>query len=365
MMRVRALLLGLICATACAAGHAEVRGPSSRGALVRGPIASPVLASPGVRAIGRFDAQDPAGPRFAWSGTGVAVRFQGTELDVRLKAGAGGDTLAVTVDGKPAPQINLRGDKERYPVAVNLHDGDHEVEIVKRTEPRVGEVQLLGFVQPLLDPPPAPARRVELVGDSITAGYGNEGPDQHCRFTPATENATATYGWLAARSLGAEASIVAWSGKTIDEMANFYDRALPTHAESRWDPQAFVPDAVVINLGTNDATRGDAPQPIAQALVKLVDRVRALYPTALVVCCVGSMLTDTYPPGKQTLTRARAGVHLAVDQKRKAGDARVTYLEFPTQDPAIGYGCDYHPSARTHQMMAQRLAAHLKTELGW
>ncbi len=358
MMRTRGLLLGLICATACSAGHAEVRRPSSISA------STGAVFAPGVRPIGRVDVQDPAGPRFAWSGAGLAVRFHGTQLDARIKA-VWGDALQITVDGKPAPTIQLRAEKENYAIVSGLPEGDHEVDLVKRTEARVGEVQLLGFTQPLLDPPPAPPRRIEIVGDSISAGYGNEGPDQHCRFTPQTENATITYGALAAKNLGAEASIVAWSGKTIDEVASLYERALPTRPDNRWDPRGFVPDAVVVNLGTNDVTRGDGQAPFVASLLKLVDRVRAQHANVPVVLCVGSMLTDTYPPGKQTLTRARAGVRAAVDQKRKAGDLRVSYLEFPTQDPGVGYGCDYHPSARTHQMMAERLTQHLKTELGW
>jgi lysophospholipase L1-like esterase len=294
----------------------------------------------------------------------VALRFHGTQLDARLKGG-GGDALQITVDGKPMPPLTLRSDKETYAVAAGLPDGDHEAFLVKRTEARVGEIQLLGFAQPLLAPPAAPPRRVEIVGDSISAGYGNEGPDQRCTFTPATENATLTYGWLAAERVGAEASIVAWSGKTIDEMANLYTRALPSRPTSRWDAQAFVPDAVVINLGTNDLARGDPQPQFVPSLVRLVGRVRAIHPAALIVCCVGSMLTDTYPPGKQALTLGRGYVRAAVEQKNKAGDARVTFLEFPPQDPAIGYGCDYHPSVKTHQQMADRLAAHLQKELGW
>ena len=169
MMRARALLcVGLVTA-ACAAGEADVRRPPG------GPGA-PRSGVPGVRAIGRFDTQDPAGPRFAWSGTGVAIRFRGPQLDARLRGG-GGDSLEVVIDGVPTTAITLQTGKELYPVATGLADSEHEAVLVKRTEARVGEVQLLGFAQPLLPAPPAPERRIEVIGDSITAGYGNEGPN--------------------------------------------------------------------------------------------------------------------------------------------------------------------------------------------
>jgi lysophospholipase L1-like esterase len=284
-----------------------------------------------------------------------------------MKDTSGLDALQIVVDGSPTTTLALSQTKDIYTVASGLSEAEHEVLLVKRTEARVGEVQLLGIMPEgtILPPPPGPARRIELIGDSITAGYGNEGQSEKCHFTPATENAYMTYGALAARSLGAEATIVAWSGKTVDGMAEIYDRSVPTRPESHWDPHAAVPDAVVINLGTNDLTRGDHEQPFMQALGKLVDRVRAQYPKALIVCALGPMLTDNWPAGKQMLSRARVGVRGAVATKNHAGDVRVVYLEFPTHDGGTGYGCDFHPSLRTHQMMADRLTALLRTELRW
>ena len=97
-------------------------------------------------------------------------------------------------------------------LASGLPAGEHLVELYRRTEANQGESQFLGFdfgEGALLAPPPRAERRIELVGDSITAGYGNEGADMSCPFSPDTENHYLTYGALAARQLGAEASTVA------------------------------------------------------------------------------------------------------------------------------------------------------------
>jgi hypothetical protein len=82
-------------------------------------------------------------------------------------------------------------------------------------------------------------RRIEIVGDSITCGYGNEGTDP-CNFSAETENHYLTYGALAARMFGAELSTVAWSGKGVvnnfdndvfEPLPQIYDRLLATEAD--------------------------------------------------------------------------------------------------------------------------------------
>jgi lysophospholipase L1-like esterase len=336
------------------------------------PVAHAASAAPAasVRLIGRFDAHDPAGPRFAWSSSGVAARFRGTRLDARIKdSGQIGNFFEVVLDGRPQSALATTSRKELYTIADGLGDGEHEVLLVKRTEAKVGEVQFLGFVAPtgtsLLPPPPPPARRIEFVGDSITAGYGNEGANERCRFTPQTENAYGTYAARTARNMSADLVTVAWSGKSIDGMSELYGRALPERADSVWDARAWVPDAVVVNLGTNDITRGDQQGQFVASYLKLLERIRLQYPDALIVCTLGPMLTDYYPPGAHALSRARAYVQAAVQSEKRAGDTKVRFLEFPAQDGANGYGCDYHPSAKTHGLMAERLSALLRVELGW
>jgi hypothetical protein len=119
-----------------------------------------------------------------------------------------------------------------------------------------------------LNPQPDTARRIEFVGDSITCGYCNL-----CKQVPPNtpntyeiENFALSWPTLTCRALGATCHTEAWSGRGIirncDEkattlMPEIFDRTratVPADASlgDRWEFSRFVPDVVVINLGTND-----------------------------------------------------------------------------------------------------------------
>jgi len=210
--------------------------------------------------------------------------------------------------------------------------------------------------------------RLEVIGDSISAGYGNEGTNP-CQFTAATENQYLSYEAIAARAVDAELFTEAWSGigmlhsyegSTTDQMPVRYLRTLPERATSAWDFGKFVPEAVVINLGTNDFSKGDPGADFQTAYLKFVSDLRGHYPSARFFLAVGSMLSgDSY-------TKAAAYLKAVIDARASAGDKNLTLLEFGSQDGnADGLGCDYHPSLKTHQKMADKLIAALKADLGW
>jgi lysophospholipase L1-like esterase len=334
------------------------------------PQAAPSLTPPPSRVqfMGRVDVSDPEHPRFAWSGSGVRTRFSGRSLHVHLKD-TGSNVLQVTLDGSPTSVLATNPTREDYEVVTGLADGTHDLLLTKRSEARMGELQFLGFdpESALASPAAGPSRRVELIGDSITAGYGNEGPGVQCNGSMLTlENETLAYGALASRMVSADHVTIAWSGKTIEEMAELYDRTLPSRPTSRWDFTKWTPDAVVINLGTNDFNHGDpGPNAFVRPYLAFVQRVRTLYPRAQILCTLGPMLTDSYPPGAHALTRARAYLTRIVSELRAAGDTKITFLEFASQDFANGLGCDYHPSLKTHRLMADQLALSLREKLGW
>ncbi len=329
--------------------------------------ANVALPPPPVRLVGRFDKTDPEGVRFAWPGSTIVGRFRGTSLRARLKD-EGHNYFQIVIDGAPHAVVQTDAATTTYVIAEHLPDGVHDVAIHKRTEAIVGEVVFQGF-EPgpaLLPPSQGLDRRVEIIGDSISAGYGNEGPAAACPFSPAEQNETMTYGAIAARALGAEHATIAWSGKTIRQMTTLFERTLPARSGSSWDFALWVPQLVVINLGTNDfAVRDPGEANYLRTYTELVGRVRKAYPEALIVCALGPMLSDGYPPGRQNLTRARRYMKSVTASLKTSGDARVELLEWPEQKHSDGLGCGFHPSVTTHKLMAERLVTLAKERLGW
>jgi lysophospholipase L1-like esterase len=118
--------------------------------------------------------------------------------------------------------------------------------------------------------PPRQRRRIEFIGDSITAGYCNT-----CNLFPNATNNYAlqdfSYSWarLTCAAFSADCHTEAWSGRGLMQncdatapvwMPNIVRRAVGSVSENdtfwgvsnKWDLSLFAPDALVINLGTND-----------------------------------------------------------------------------------------------------------------
>ncbi len=325
-----------------------------------------------LRFVGRFDHRDPAGPRCAWSGSALVVHFQGTAFNVCIRE-KGEDLYQVIVDGVPTTQLVTNEHQSVYRVVEGLSDAPHVVELFKRTEPLVGSTQFLGLQlsagATLLPPPPAPTRRIELIGDSITCGYGDEGKDQTQHFSPLTENNYLAYGAVAARALNAEYVCVAWSGRTMwptFTIPEIYDRTLPDDPTSRWDFGQWKPDVVLIDLGTNDFREKVPDQAKWTAAYRaFLKHVRTNYPKAQIYCAIGPMMTDSYPVGMHALSTIRTFITEMLAAEHKAGHAQEHFIEFAQQNAQDGLGADWHPSVKTHQIMADKLCAELRKEMGW
>ena len=335
----------------------------------------------GVRWIGRIDLSSDAGARFAWSGTGLVATVSGTSIAVQLTTSGSSDPVYFqpVIDGTPGPRFAVANGAQTVTLASGLAGGDHAVELYRETEGRYGTSVFGGFTQGTLKaPPPSSGRLIEFVGDSITAGYGDLGSEQHpnygpdpdggCLFSTQTESAYATYGALAARTLGADPSLVAVSGwgmyrdngnSTADVLPAVYADALGLQATPVW-PFQPEPQAVVINLGTNDFATGDPGAAAFEgAYSAFLATVRGKYPDAWIFCTVGPLL---YGAG---LASAQTDIQAVVTGAQTGGDTKVQYLDFGQENTSLGTGCQYHPNVAEHQAMATRLVAALHTALGW
>lgn len=324
---------------------------------------------PQVRYVGRFDFRDQAGPRCAWSASSIALKFQGTGANVKLRDN-GQNRWQIEIDDQPTAALALQNGEHTYAVASGLAPGAHTVRLVRATEAHFGPTQVTGFQLAegaKLLPLTPPTRRLEVIGDSISCGYGNEAASQNEHFSPATENAYRTYGAIAARTLGADYVCVAWSGKKMwpdNTIPELYDRTLPFDPGSKWDFAQWTPNAVLINLSTNDFGRGAPDEAGWIAGYKaFLARLRTVYPKAEIYCATSPMMSDWSPA--KLLSVARRYLTTVVTDLNNAGDKKVHLIEFAPQQMSDGLGADWHPNVKTNEIMAEKLVSTLRQDLGW
>jgi lysophospholipase L1-like esterase len=349
----------------------EKQTPAAGQAEAIAPAALPVKLSakdPNIRYLGRWDTTDPAAPRASWPYSSVTVKFQGTAINGRLK---GGGYYQVVVDGKPAQVLFLKdGNKdgnEVYELAKGLSKGEHVVEVVRRNEgASAPPLVILGFQleqgSKLVPLPPRSERRILVIGDSISCGYGNEALlEEHNPMDK--QNAYLTYGAIAARKLNAEAQIIAWSGRKLfpdHTIVEVYDRALPGQENPKADLAGWAPGVVLIDLGTNDF-RDRKNEPDQQGWINaykgFIQRIRKTAPDSFVFVASGSMgVAPDWDAWARTV----------VADLQQAGDKKIAYLRFAQQDGKNdGLGGDYHPNLKTHAKMAEKLVQEIGNAVGW
>ncbi|MYM67879.1 electron transporter RnfD [Pseudoduganella sp. FT55W] len=321
---------------------------------------------------GRIDFADRTRPVLSWPGTSIEGNFTGSSLAVKLDDQLGKNFFNVFVDGKLAVIEAAQGSKS-YAVFNGLPAGAHHFLITKRTEGEEGGTVFQGLELAdggkLLPPPPRKQRRIEFFGDSITSGMGNESPDDGPDDLRKDKNNYMSYASITARALNAEAHITSQSGIGVMiswfpfTMPDFYDQLSAVgNNDSKWDFKSWTPDVVVVNLFQNDRWLIDREKRLSpmpddaqriQAYRTFVQKIRALYPRAYIVCALGSM--DAVQEG----SKWPGYVRTAVDQMRDGGDQRIDTIVFPWN----GFGG--HPRVKQHQTNAALLTAFIRQKAGW
>ena len=329
-------------------------------------VSTTLPTDPRIVLVGRFDLTDPAAVACQWSACEVRLRVKGPTLVATIDE-AGHDGWQVVVDGKATDVLTPTAGAADYSISLGA-DAVHDVSLVKRTEPFVGTTRFRGFDVPgggLFQARRKP-KLIEVVGDSITCGYGVEGKSQNEHFTPETENATLSYASVAARELDADVRILAWSGRKMwpdNTMPEIFDRVLPTQPAPLASVDEPTPDAVVINLATNDFGRDNpAEKPWTDAYESFIRRVWLGAPAAPVYVTLGSMMTDDYPVGHKALSTARGDLARMIARMH---DSRLHFVEFERQRMEDGIGADWHPNVVTQAKMGDRLAEAMRKDLGW
>ncbi len=322
---------------------------------------------PGIRYIGRVALSDDS-VEFDWANTQIEFRIEAPELSLQFDDGR--NDYNVFVNGELNSVLTTQPGVSRY--SVSLPGGPQTVKITKRTGPNFGAGRFLGLTLPqggqLLGLPEQPAHKIEFIGDSYTVGYGNEGPALDCGGTYRPyENSYFSYAPIAARALNAQSHSIAISGlgavrnygdtntTSPMPMPYYYGRTLMSKADLNWDFDAWVPDAVVIKLGTNDYSTEPSPPAdvFIQGVHDLITAVNAAYGQLPIF-----LLADS------ALANVTANMQTAAQQQQAMGNAQVRYVQV-THPPQSQLGCDWHPMTSGHQAMANELVSKIRPILGW
>ncbi len=330
--------------------------------------------NPALRYSGRVDFTDPKAPQLTWPATRVDLRFTGSSVAITLNDELGKNFYSVFLNENWAqPRVlELMQGSHTYLVADNLPEGEHHLTLFKRTEGEEGATALEAIYLleggELLAPPPAPERRMEIYGDSITSGMGNMADLVDVDDRLADKNSFLSYGAMAARELGAEYRSISQSG--IGIMVSWFDFTMPDFFDqvsavgdndTQWDFSQWTPQVVVINLFQNDSwlveKRLDpVPDDEAriQAYMEFLGEIHQRYPQALIIAALGSMdATQRGSPWPWYIEQAVARFGEAHPE------ARLDTLFFPYE----GYG--RHPRVVHHEANAELLVKKIRSHMPW
>lgn len=319
------------------------------------------------------------------SGSAAEFTITGKSADLVLAGNIGIDSdadfrprYAVYVDDQLITDETLDSAEEKITLFSGTSSVNKKVKIIMLSEAMYGAVGVSSInVTSASKTPVKPTAKkdlsIEFIGDSITCAYGVEGKDNYDSFKTTTENFTKSYAYLTAQKLNADYSAVCYSGHGIISgystgeknseslIPDIYglDSKLTEYSEN-WDFESHKNDVVVINLGTNDinyvaAEPETRSQEFIDGYVSFLKTIRQNNSSSYIICTLGTMGGDDIYSLIEDAVEA---------YKAETNDEKIISYKSATQNPADGYGSDWHPSAITQQNSAYVLADKICQAIG-
>jgi lysophospholipase L1-like esterase len=353
----------------------------------------------------------------SYSATGVAFTFVGKKLDItfagnQTSSGRSNARLAVYINGKRKADVLLAA-KERKITVYEVEEESQtpvEVRIIKLSEASesvagIKKITLTGVSDYGIKPLANKARKIEFIGDSITAGYGIDDlggkNDATVGFLTSTEDVTKTYAYKTAQALDADYNIACFSGIGVisnvgtkqngdkntngnDVMPAIYSQlGSHTHIGTEkfqgglapvsldWDFAQFQPDLVVLNLGSNDvsyvtwgptwgAYKAARGAEFKAGYLAFLKDIRAKNPNAKILCTINLMVV---PDDIWSLIGEAVNAY-----KAETGETNSNIVAFrlPAMNNSTdSYGTHFHPSEVSNVRAAKALVTEIERFMSW
>ena len=327
---------------------------------------------------GRIDWRCPKEPVFVFPCTSVCMRFTGNMLKIHVKNRQAywDNYLGCILDGKQTALLLPKDGEAVFEIPVEQTERKvHEVLIFKRQD-ACHEVSFLGAEiadgAGLVCVPERPERKIEVYGDSVSAGEvseaeaytGCEDPKHNGEYS----NSWYSYAWMTARKLHAQIHDIAQGGIALLDGTGWFHEPEYIGMETAWDkvrynPQlgerlewnfeSYVPQLVIVALGQNDSHpqdymkedfSGAKAEKWRRHYKAFLGKLREKYPDAHIVCCTTLLCHD-----KAWDRSIGWAVH-------EMGDNKITQYVFKR----CGTGTPGHISIPEAEEMAQELSEYIK-----
>ena len=344
-----------------------------------------------------------------WTASGIECRVRAGELwmDMESLYDIYEPWISVRVNGTQIARFMITEGKHRVCLYRGFPpDTVNDVQVLKETQPMPADpahcLLIYGFAADSTVEflkVPEKSLKLEFVGDSITTGEGLGGAVREMDWISACMATDCNYARLTAQKLDADFRIVSqsgwgvvsgWDNNVNSVIPRYYDQICglvpgdlyeKLGAHARYDFSVWKPDAVVINLGTNDSGAFTNPpwtdpvtgisykqrtdvsgKPISEdsahfmeVVSAFIRHVRACNPQAFIMWVWGMcpMILGDY-------------IEEAVcTYKNKCRDDRVMCMKLPcmSDETEEEKGSRQHPGPGTHRRTAELISEKLKAVL--
>lgn len=314
------------------------------------------------------------------SASGFELFFKGSEVVATITATNSASVnarpcIVIVIDDDFANAKTLFLDKPTQDVVLvsgNTDAQEHKIDVYKRSESIDSHIGITSirtdgvFIQKIVNK----ELKLEFIAASSSTGYGNLGSPTSPSKTTENSDALKGFAFLTAQALNADISIFSasgwgcsasqWTSPNNLNVPDAYDyvdfSSYKNKTESqKWSAGKYIPDVVVVNLGTNDwsyinaatsATEKDARMNAFQRkYIQFLEHLHEVYPDAQLIVLYGLMNEVNIYDATQNIVSAAQGKipNLAIIQI--IGD---------------GMGYNSHPSAASHQVIANKLTAFIE-----
>lgn len=267
---------------------------------------------------GRIDWSNPEEPVFVYPCTSAGIRFTGGHLRVcvRNKSAYWDNYLGCIADGEQSAILLPESGTASFDIQLKPSESRHDVLFFKRQD-ACHEMSILWFEtddgSQLLPPPEKPSRKIEVYGDSVSAGeiseavqyVGKTDPEHNGEYS----NSWYSYAWITARKLGAQIHDIAQGGIALLDNTGYFNGPDYVGMERAWDKihynpalgeplpwdfSKYTPHVVIVAFGQNDNNPGDYMKEDYSGekaarwrrhYKAFLEGLREKYPEAYIICC--------------------------------------------------------------------------------